>query len=85
MQSPTRREFLVAATAGGLGGLSFLSQLPTVSAAEAKLDTKIVMLRPEMEPIVRLIEKTPRGQLLELVADRIRKGLSYRKLLAALL
>ena len=85
MQSPTRREFLVSATAGGLGGLSFLNQLQPVSAAEAKLDTKIVMLRPEMEPIVRLIEKTPRGQLLELVADRIRKGLSYRELLAALL
>ena len=85
MQSPTRREFLVSATTGGLGGLSFLSQLATVSAAEATLDTKIVMLRPEMEPIVRLIEKTPRDQLLELVADRIRKGLSYRKLLAGLL
>ena len=85
MQSPTRREFLVSATAGGLGGLSFLNQLPTVSAAEAKLDTKIVELRPEVEPIVRLIEKTPRGELLELVADRIRKGLGYRELLAALL
>jgi hypothetical protein len=84
MQTPTRREFLVS-TAGGLGGLSFLDQLQPVSAAEAKLNTKIVTLRPEIEPTVRLIEKTPRDQLLEVVAGRIRQGLSYRELLAALL
>jgi hypothetical protein len=44
-----------------------------------------VRLQPEIEPLVRLIEKTPRNKLLEEVADRIHKGLSYRELLAALL
>jgi len=76
------------ATAGamlGLGNLGFLSRLNPVSAAEAKLEPNVVRLRPEIEPIVRLIETTPRDRLLEEVADRIHKGLSYRELLAALL
>jgi hypothetical protein len=38
-----------------------------------------------VEPIVRLIEETPRDKLLEEVAARIRAGLSYRELLAGLL
>ena len=77
------------ATAAGLGlgfgDLSFLSRLPRVSAQEARLDPKIVRLQPEIEPLVRLLEETPRNRLLEEVALRIRAGLSYRELLAALL
>jgi hypothetical protein len=69
----------------GLGDLSFLSKLPPVSAAESKLPPKLVQLRPEIEPLVRLLEETPRERLLEEVAFRIRRGLSYRELLAALL
>jgi hypothetical protein len=69
----------------GLGDLGFLSRLDPVSAAEAKLPHDVVRLQPEIEPLVRLIEKTPRNRLLEEVADRIHKGLSYRELLAALL
>ena len=38
-----------------------------------------------MEPIVRLLEQTPREQLLEVVAARVRDGLNYQDLLAALL
>jgi hypothetical protein len=66
----------------GMGDLAFLSRLSPVSAAEAKLEPNIVRLQPEIEPLVRLIEKTPRNRLLEEVADRIYKGLSYRELLA---
>ena len=69
----------------GLGDLGFLSRLNPVSAAEAKLETKFVRLQPEIEPLVRFIEKTPRDRLLEEVADQIHKGLTYRELLAALL
>src|SRR5262249_488664 len=54
-------------------------------AAEAKLAPNTVRLEPEIEPLVRLIEKTPRDRLLEEVGNRIQKGLSYRELLAALL
>jgi len=85
----TRRSFLETTTTGGtllgLGDLSFLSQLRPVSAAEAQLDPKVVRLGGEIEPVVRLLEETPRDKLLEEVAARIRRGLTYRELLAALL
>jgi hypothetical protein len=76
------------ATAGalcGLGDLGFLARLAPVSAAEAQLDRRSVELHAEIAPVVRLIEETPREQLLEEVAARIRRGLSYREVLAALL
>src|SRR5687767_9243791 len=85
----SRRDVLrVGATAGaavGLGDLGFLSRLGAVSAAEAKLEPKVVRLRPEIEPLVRLLEETPRERLLEEVAHRIQRGLSYQELLAGLL
>src|SRR5213080_813455 len=84
-----RRSFLQASAAGsallGLGDLGFLSQLRPVSAEEARLDPKVVRLQPEIEPLVRLLEETPRERLLEEVAARIRRGLGYREALAALL
>src|SRR5262245_48248037 len=84
-----RRSFLqMAAGTGalaGLGDLGFLSQLAPVSAAEAKLDPKMVQFHPEIEPLVRLLEDTSRDRVLEEVADRIRRGLTYREVLAALL
>jgi len=90
MGLPTsRRDFLkTSATTGALlsaGDLSFLSQLPGVSRAETRLDVRSVRFQPEIEPLVRLLEETPRERLLEEVAARIKKGLSYRELLAALL
>lgn len=90
MSSPvTRRSFLqTAAVSGGiigLGDFAFLSRLPKVTAAEAKLDPKIVQFHPELEPLIRLLEETPRERLLEEVGSRIQRGLSYRELLAALL
>jgi len=69
----------------GLGELPFLRQLGRVSAEEAVLPPGVVRLRPEIEPLVRLLEETPRGRLLEEVAGRIRRGLSYREVLAALM
>jgi hypothetical protein len=85
----TRRGFLQTAAAGsallGLGDLSFLSRLRPVSAAEARLDPKLVRLQPDIEPLVQLLEETPRELLLEKVAERIQRGLTYRELLAALL
>ena len=84
-----RRRFLQASSAGvamaGLGDLGFLSRLRPVSADEATLDPKVVRLQPEIEPLVRLLEETPRERLLEEVAARVRKGTAYRDVLAALL
>ena len=69
----------------GLGDMGFLSRLGPVSAAEAFFDPKIVRLEPEIEPLVRLLEETSRDALLEEVAARIKKGLPYRDVVAALL
>src|SRR3989441_9330870 len=85
----TRRHFLkTAAGTGallGLGDLGFLSQLRPVSAGEANLNPDIVRFNPDIEPLVRFLEDTPRERLLEEAAARIKRGLSYRDLLAALL
>lgn len=90
---PNRRSFLKSSAAvaggliglGGLGDFGFLGRLPRVSAAEAGLDPKFVRFRPEIEPLVRLLEESPRERVLEEVAGRIQKGTTYREVLAALL
>jgi hypothetical protein len=72
--------------AAGLANLGWVGDLPRVAAEETKLDPKIVRLDSGIEPLVQLLETTPRDQLLEEVGGRIQKGtLNYRELLAALL
>lgn len=87
--STSRRHFLktTAATGAllGLGDFSFLASLPRVSAAEAKLAKHAVRFSPDIEPLVRLLEDTPRDRVLEEVAARVKGGLSYPQLLAAIL
>ena len=84
-----RRQFLqTTAAASAFAGMSqwgFLSKLPAVSAEEAQPDPNIVRLSPDIEPLVRVIEQTPREKLLEEIAGRIHKGTSYREVVAALL
>jgi hypothetical protein len=63
----------------------FLSRLPRVSAAEARLKPGTVRFGDQIEPLVELVEETPRERLLEQVADRIHHGTSYQEVLAALL
>lgn len=86
---PNRRRFLSSAAAGaafaGMADFSFLGKFPSVSAQEAKPDPKIVQMNGDIEPLVRVIEDTPREKLLEEVAGRIRKGTTYREIVAALL
>jgi hypothetical protein len=50
-----------------------------------KLEPGAVRFSPDVETLVRFLEDTPRERLLEEVALRIRRGLSYRELLTALL
>src|SRR5215207_3217989 len=84
-----RRSFLRftggAGALAALGDFRFLGRLPAVSAAEAALDSRIVRFDPAIEPLVRLLENTSRDRVLEEVAARVRKGLPYRDVLAALL
>ena len=83
-----RRRFLglsAAGTLAALGDLGLLAHLPPVASAEAQVDPARVRLHPEIEPLVRLLEDTPRERVLEEVGARIRRGLAYPDLLAALL
>ncbi len=90
VRTTTRRAFVQTAGASlaatwALSELPFLRQLPAVRADEtAPAAGNVVQFRPEIEPLVRLLEDTPRNKLLEEVAQRIKKGLSYREVLAAL-
>ena len=84
----SRRSFLSSASAG----VSILTARQLVAGLTPVSDEQvrgaaggIVQLRPEIEPLVKLIEDTPRLRLLEEIGSRIRGGLSYRELLAALL
>ncbi|QDU18503.1 hypothetical protein [Urbifossiella limnaea] len=74
MPAPDRRAFLSASA------LAFLDGLPAVRADEAR----VVRLDADAEPLVRLIEDTPRPRLLEEVGARVKAGLPYRDVLAAL-
>ncbi|MCA8985848.1 MAG: twin-arginine translocation signal domain-containing protein [Planctomycetaceae bacterium] len=84
----SRRKFLHGAATGGvlagLGDMAFLKHLPIVSAADMVLTQGRVSLAPDIEPLVRLLEDTPRARLLERVAERIRQGTTYREVLTAL-
>ena len=82
--SPDRREFL-SASALGAAGLPVLAGLQPVRAADAKLNPDLVRLDSGIEPLVRLLEDTPRDRLLEEVAARVKNGLGYQEVLAALL
>jgi hypothetical protein len=83
----SRRGFAASSVAAGTG-LLFGSVLPSDFTGRAAASTvgpgDIVRLRSEIEPLVRLIEETPRQRLLEEVGARIRAGLGYQQLLAAL-
>ena len=89
MSSPfTRRRFLQS-TAGAVslaGVARFQSPVAAVTAisAEASGRAGVVPLESDIEPLVRLLEDTPRERLLEQVAARIRDGLSCQEVITAL-
>ena len=84
----SRRDFLART-----GELTALGSLPVaalvqagspVTAAEATVTPDIVQLTPDIEPIVRLIEQTPREKCFAMLGEQLRNGLPYRRFLAAL-
>src|SRR5918998_3992968 len=83
-----RRRFLQSASAIGLGaglgnwaGMKFITP---ARGADLKVGPEAVRFRPEIEPVVRWIEETPRERALEVAVGHLKGGLSYRDLLAAL-
>jgi hypothetical protein len=88
MSSLNRRDFMkgtIGTSAAALGSFGFLSQLPSLSAAQVQVPRNRVQLSPDIEPLVRLIEDTARDRLVEAVAQRIRQGTSYLDVLSALM
>jgi hypothetical protein len=75
-----RRDFLrTTASGAALAGL-----LPRVSLADARLDPRYVRWGTGLDPLVKLIEETPREKLTEEMGSRVKKGLAYNETLAAL-
>src|SRR3954452_1216696 len=85
---PSRRQFLQAASAlglgAGLGSSEALQAITPASAEDAKVGPETVRFRPEIEPVVRWIEETPREQILDKAVAELKDGLSYRSLLSGL-
>src|SRR5438034_497148 len=79
----TRRRFLQTAAGGAALGLPDLPSLGSLTAFGAEPPPDKVRFGPDIEPIVRLLEETPRDRCDPVIIDRLRRGLSYRRLLAA--
>lgn len=76
----SRRQVLAGTgTLWGVAGLDLLSH----GRAAAGAGSRGVPVSAELEPLVRMIEETPRDKLVEAAAARIRAGAGYRELLAA--
>jgi hypothetical protein len=87
-QRPSRRLFLqTAAAAGaslGLGEWAGLAPLSPASADDAKVTPDLVRFGPDLEPVVKLIEETPRHKRPAMMIGQLKNGLPYRHFLAAL-
>lgn len=85
---PSRRTFLrtaaAAGTALGAGEWATLLPLSPTRADEIKVTPDLVRFGPELEPVVRLIEETPREKCPPMMIEQLKKGLPYRHFLAAL-
>ncbi len=93
MSRELNRRIFLGSTAAATLSISNLSTWSTSSAlaglqpvADDQLRPAVdaVSFRPEIEWLVRLIEDTPRDKLLEVIATRVKDGLDYQRLLAAL-
>ncbi len=83
-----RRRFLQSASALGLGaGLGAWPSLAGITPArgsEMAVGPESVRFRPEIEPVVKWIEETPRDKVMETAIAHLKGGLSYRDLLSGL-
>ena len=55
-----------------------------LSRAEAEVTPDVIKFHPEIEPLVGLIERTPRERCAEMAVEQLQRGTSYRQLLGAL-
>jgi len=82
-----RRRFLQSTALGlgaSLGEWPLLKTITPAGAAAMAVDADAVRFRPEIEPVVRWIEETPRERIIEVAVDHLKRGLPYRDLMAGL-
>jgi len=77
MQPILRRQVLQSMTGALISPM-------VLSRAESTVTPDAVRFRPEMEPLVALIEKTPRERCAEMAVEQLKRGVSYRQFLSAL-
>src|SRR5579872_2809179 len=61
-----------------------LSSPLLLQRSEAQVTPDVMKYSPEIEPLVALIERTPREKCAEMAVEQLRGGVSYRQFLAAL-
>src|SRR5690242_644719 len=79
----TRRRFLQGVVGTASLCLAEVPRLGGLSAFAAQRPPDKVRFGKDLEPIVRLIEETPRERCVAVFIDQLRRGLSYRRFLAA--
>jgi len=70
-------------TVVGLGELSKLFPMSIAGAEEGKI-ADMIRFSSEIEPLVRRIEKAPREKCVSVLIEQLKRGLSYRRFMAAL-
>jgi hypothetical protein len=80
----TRRRFLQTATGAAALGLADLSALRLLGAEPPAKGPLMIQFSPDIEPLVRLIEETPRKKCITIFCERLRGGLPYRQFLSAI-
>ena len=78
-----RRRFLQAVASAAPLGLPNVPLLGELAAFGAEPPAPTMRFGPDLEPVVRLIEETPRDQCVAVFIDQLRRGLPYRRFLAA--
>jgi hypothetical protein len=78
-----RRQFLQVAAGAASLCLADGAGLSSLAAFGAESIDEKIRFGPDLEPIVRLMEETPREECVRVFVAELRRGLPYRKLLAA--
>jgi hypothetical protein len=79
----TRRRFLQTVAGAASLGLPNLPLLGELAVFGGEPPPATMRFGPDLEPVVRLIEDTPRDKCVAVFLDQLRRGLPYRRFLAA--
>jgi hypothetical protein len=82
MNTP-RRQFLQAAASAASMCLVDSQPLRSLAALGAESPAEKIRFGPDLEPVVQLMEQTPREDCVRVFVAELRRGLPYRKFLAA--